>query len=287
MEPGSRFWDVPGEAIGLPDCERATVVVPRGADPREVLRSDPVPIGLEVRLVQLPGLIAREGASDIAPGMLVIRESRSDRVRIALPELRELRARVALAPEAAGELAAIALAGVMVELRDLWAWTMESPEALASALELYLTHPELEAPIEPFHSLARGMGRREGRGLRAIAREVIRRDWRLSADGRVTLSERHEREGAFFGHLDDGEAGWRASELWRLAEARERTHFLERSRCSFCEHGLACGGYGAREGIEADPAWCETWLPLFARLRSAFALAVQEARDEALVDYPG
>jgi len=287
MEPGDRVWNVPAAHVGLACCERAVVLVPRTEDPRVFLTTQPPAIALEARPERLGALSEHAAAADLAAGMLAVRPSPDEELRASAAELVALRARVVLAPRHAPDVARLALSGVMVELRDLWAWTLAVAGPLADALELYLSHPELEVPIEPFHGLARGMGRREGLSLRAIAREVVRRDWRLTEGGMVTISERHEQEGAFLGRLEDGDAAWRSSDVWRAAEGRERTHFLERTPCAVCEHWLACGGYGARDGTVADPTWCAAWMPLFARLRSAFALAVGVSSEAASADYPG
>lgn len=207
----------------------------------------------------------------------------------ALATLRELRACLDLEPSGSAlhALNRCTEAGAMARLVDLQVWTRAHPEALAASLDHYLTCPTLEVPIEPWHSLARRAASARGADLWGHADETIRRDHWLDDTGRVTLSARYAREERFFGALTDGPGVWESSELWGLLANRRQLLFRERSACAFCAQFPPCGGYGAREGVEPDPAWCEVWIPLLERIeRAAAAVRAETAEDEGF-PYPG
>jgi len=287
---GAHVWDVPAHLVPIEGARRGVLRITRDASVAETLHSGmarEAAIGFTADIIHLPAIAQAELPPNLVPGLVRIAwDGGSPDGRI--PELLRVGACLDLAPSdgALDALVECSEGGVMCRLVDLAAWTT-APEALASSLEHYLTSPRLEAPIEPWHSIARGIASRRPRDLSGTYDETLRRNYWLGEDGSVSLSERHAAGGLVFGRLEDGPEGWQQSPAWRALEARRRQPFLRRSTCAFCPHYLWCGAYAADDAGSPDPAWCGVWIPLFERLQEAADIAWAEAGEGEPEEYPG
>ena len=152
---------------------------------------------------------------------------------------------------------------VVLSLEGRW-----PADVLDRLVDHFLFHPELETPIEPFVTIARTLAEGRGESLWAHGGEILGRDFFITSDGKVSLSERWADAGLFFGTTQDESEALEASDLWRsLASTRERVfHTLD--GCSVCPDWHLCGGF-FRALEDMDEA-CTSWRSAVERIRTAW-----------------
>ena len=188
---GAHVWDVPAHLVPIEGARRGVLRITRDASVAETLHSGmarEAAIGFTADVIHLPAIAQAELPPNLVPGLVRIAwDGGSPDGRI--PELLRVGACLDLVPSdgALDALVECSEGGVMCRLVDLAAWTTAT-EALASSLEHYLTSPRLEAPIEPWHSIARGIASRRPRDLSGTYDETLRRNYWLGEDGSVSLS---------------------------------------------------------------------------------------------------
>lgn len=190
--------------------------------------------------------------------------------------LRRLGAACRFAPSAAGDGTAVkemASLGVPIVLSCEGDW----PAAVLDDLLTFFLHsPTLEAPIEPFYSLASAVAERDPTNLWALLDELPGRNYFIDSRGRVSLSSRWAGRGRFFGTVGDDPVRFRETPLWgQVADLKYRL-FVSQARCAFCEHYLYCGGFWT---TAEDPGLaCATWRRLMDRIGQEYQQELDRLR---------
>ncbi len=227
----------------------------------------------EDRFVESPA------AFDSFPGRLVVEMRPDPGLRIArvLGQLTRLRAVACFSADHLGDgsipmMLASAGCPVVIDTDGV------APEgALLALAEYFLTSPTLQAPIEPFFTIARHLGddRRRTPTLRDLYQETLGRHLFIDGERRVTISRRLGQRGWFLGWLDAGLAAWRSSTLWQRLEQFEHRVFATGHRCAFCPHFRCCRGF-LRAGETGD-VFCSPWDELMEMLRRSYVATLREA----------
>jgi len=183
--------------------------------------------------------------------------------------LRKVGATLQYGPEAAGDGAVVIVAaslGIPVRLDPTGTW---SSRVLRGLADYYLRSPSLEAPIEPFFSVARAMGDEESRPtLWEISSERIGFDYCVTADGTVSLSRRWEHRGRDFGPSTEPLEQIRKTELFKKLDGLWMQLLAEQSKCAFCTHFRYCGGFWL-DPLDSTVD-CEDWKGALDMISSAF-----------------
>lgn len=140
-------------------------------------------------------------------------------------------------------------------------------EVLKALLAYHLESPAHAAALAPFSSIKAALEDGGGRNLWHFNEEDYQSRLYLTAQGRLTLSERFARRERFYEVQEVLRANtFEGTALFKQLRGYARGLFADMEDCAFCRHYPICGGWLRFEDSIFD---CTGWQELFETLRQA------------------